>query len=101
MTTGRPKRLSETKARSIADGARLVKAGDWSTTRAWNVTAEDGTVLVVVTPSYGGASRSGRDGWKYHLAALGPTGSLEKWPTREQAATQGLMSWMRWVTAAR
>ncbi|TXS63819.1 hypothetical protein EAO76_40495 [Streptomyces sp. sk2.1] len=101
MTTGRPKRLSTTKARSIADAAQLVKAGDWSTSHTWDVVAEDGTLLVVVTPSYGGSSRSGRDGWKWHLAALGPTGTREKWPTRQQAAAQGLMSWIRWVTATR
>ncbi|MEU9849214.1 hypothetical protein [Streptomyces sp. NPDC047985] len=101
MATRRPKRLSETKARSIADGAKLVKAANWSATHAWNVVAEDGTVLVVVKPSYGGASRSGRNGWTYHLAALGPTGSRDRWATRQQAAAQGLMGWIRWVTAIR
>ncbi|MEU6016887.1 hypothetical protein ABZ826_23415 [Streptomyces sp. NPDC047515] len=101
MTTGRPKRLTEAKARSIADGATLVKAADWSATHAWDVVAEDGTVLVIVTPSYGGGARSGRNGWKYHLASLGPSGNRDHWPTRQQAATQGLMAWMRWVTAAR
>ncbi|MEV4975562.1 hypothetical protein [Streptomyces scopuliridis] len=101
MTADRPKKLTEAKARAITDTTQLVKADDWSTSHAWNVVAEDGTVLVVVKPSYGGASRSGRDGWKYHLAALGPSGGREKWSTRQAAAEQGLAAWIRWVTAAR
>jgi len=101
MTTSQPKRLTEAKARAIADTAKLVKAPTWATDNGWNVTADDGTVLAVVTPSYGGTSRNGRNGWKYYLPALGPTGNRDKWPTRQQAATQGLMAWIRWATAPR
>ena len=101
MADNKRRRLTEKKAREIADTATLVKAPDWSETRDWNVVAEDGTVLVVVTPSYGGASRSGRNGWKYYLAALGPSGSREHWPTRQSAAGDGVRAWIRWVTAAR
>lgn len=101
MTTNRPKRLTETKACAVADTSQLVKAASWSTTSEWNMTADDGTVLVVVTPSYGGASRSGRNGWTYYLPALGPSGNRDHWPTRQQAATQGLMAWIRWTTTAR
>ena len=101
MTSSRPKKLTEAQARTIADTAQLVKARDWSTSHEWNVTAEDGTALVTVAPSYGGASRSGRNGWRYYLPVLGPSGSRDHWPTRQQAAVQGLMAWIRWATAAR
>lgn len=94
-------RLTQRKAQQIVDTAELVKAPDWSTTRRWHAVAEDGTVLVVVSPSYGGASRSGRNGWGYHLAALGPSGNRDRWSTRQAAAVQGLMAWQRLVTAAR
>jgi len=95
------KRLTQKKAQEIADGAELVKAPDWATTNRWHVVDADGTVLVVVSPSYGGASRSGRNGWTHHLAALGPSGSRDRSSTRQGAAAQGLASWMRWVTASR
>lgn len=101
MTAARAARLTQKNARAVADAAEMAKAADWSTTNAWNVTAEDGTVLVVVIPSYGGASQSGRNGWKYYLPALGPSGNRDKWPTRQQAAVQGLMAWMRMATAGR
>ena len=94
------KRLTEKQAQAVIDGATLVKAPDWRETSTWHAVAADGTVLVVVHPSYGGASRGGRDGWRQHLAALGPSGSREKWSTRQQAAAQGLMAWKRWVTSA-
>lgn len=94
------KRLTEKQAQAVIDGATLVKAPDWRESSTWHVTAEDGTVLVVVTPSYGGTGRSGRNGWKQHLAALGPSGSRDRWTTREDAAVQGLATWKRWATAA-
>ncbi|WP_455355921.1 hypothetical protein [Streptomyces sp. SYSU K217416] len=94
-----PKHMSRRKAREIADSTELVKSADWSETREWNVTAADGSVLVVVSPSYGGASRTGRNGWRYRIAALGPSGSREHWPTRQAAAVQGLMAWTRLVTS--
>ncbi len=97
-TPGR-RRLTQKKAREIIDGARLVKAPDWADSRAWHVVAEDGSVLVVVSPSYGGASSSGRNGWKQHVAALGPNGLREKHPTRESAAARGLQQWLSWVTS--
>lgn len=95
------KRLTQKKAQEIADGAQLVKAPDWSTTNQWHAVAADGTVLVVVSPSYGGAGRTGRNGWKCHVAAFGPSGSRDRYATRQSAAVQGLMSWMRWVTSPR
>lgn len=101
MTSPRPKRLTEKKARAVADTATLGKAPNWTTSHAWDVTADDGAVLVVVIPSYGGASHTGRNGWTYYLPALGPSGRRDRWSTRQAAAAQGLMAWIRWVTAAR
>lgn len=100
-TSPRPKRLTEKQARAIVDTAQLVKAPDWRDTRNWHVIDTDGNVLVRVVPSYGGASRSGRNGWKYHLASLGPSGTRDKWPTTQEAAAEGLRAWMRWATAPR
>ncbi|MGW3400153.1 hypothetical protein [Streptomyces zhihengii] len=93
------KRLTQKKAQETVDGARLVKAPSWSEDRCWHVVGEDGAVLVVVSPSYGGAGRSGRDGWRQHLAALGPSGSRERHATRQAAAVRGLVTWVRWVTS--
>jgi hypothetical protein len=91
--------MTEKQAQAVIDGATLAKAPDWRDTSDWHVTADDGTVLVVVTPSYGGTGATGRNGWRQHLAALGPSGSRDRWKTREQAAAQGLMAWKRWITA--
>ena len=98
MTTSR-KRLTEKQAQAVIDGATLTKAPDWRETSNWHVTAADGTVLVVVTPSYGGTGASGRNGWRQHLAALGPNGSRDRHKAREDAAVHGLAAWKRWATA--
>lgn len=91
------KRLTEKQAQAIIDGATLVKAPDWRETSNWHVAAADGTVLVVVTPSYSGTG--GRNGWRQHLAVFGPGGGGERYKTRGDAAVQGLMTWKRWATA--
>lgn len=96
MTARRP--LSTRRAQEIASGARLAKAPDWADSHEWLVVAADGTPLVTVAPSYGGATRSGRNGWRYWLADLGPSGNRDRWPTREQAASAGLATWQRWVS---
>jgi len=97
VTTRRP--MSAKAARAVIEGATLVKAPDWPETRCWNVVAADGTVLVVVAPSYGGISRSGRNGWRYWLAEHGPSGNRDHWSTRQAAAGAGLGAWQRWVTS--
>lgn len=94
-----PKRLTEKQAQAVIDGATLVKAPDWQESSRWHVVADDGAVLVVVGPSYGGTGRSARNGWQQHLAALGPNGSRDRWKTRQEAAARGLDNWKRWVTA--
>jgi hypothetical protein len=90
--------LSAAKARSAVEAAVLAKAPDWPETRHWHVTS-GGKVLVVVTPSYGGTGRSGRNGWTWWLASAGPGGKPGPYPTREQAAVAGLGAWERWATA--
>lgn len=100
MTTTR-KPLTEKQAQAVIDGATLTKAPDWRETSHWHVVDTDGTVLVVVAPSYGGTGASGRNGWRQYLAALGPSGSRDRWKTREDAAVHGLAAWKRWVTAPR
>ncbi|WP_405883644.1 hypothetical protein OG747_36685 [Streptomyces sp. NBC_01384] len=94
MTTGRP--LSAVKAQAVIAAAELAKAPDWRETRHWHVVSA-GAVLVVIAPSYGGASRSGRNGWRWWLADLAPTASQTE-PTREKAAVVGLAAWQRWAT---
>lgn len=99
MTTKR-KRLTGVQAQTVIDGATLAKAPNWQETSNWHVIAEDGTLLIVISPSYGGTGRTGRNGWRHHLAALGPNGSRDRAKTREDAAVQGLAAWKRWATAA-
>jgi hypothetical protein len=91
--------MSARRAREIIDGAQLVKAPDWRETHRWHVVAADGTVLVVVAPSYGGTSRSGRNGWRWWIASLGPSGNRDREPTTQQAAARGLSDWQRWATS--
>ncbi|MGW4825685.1 hypothetical protein ACWEP4_44245 [Streptomyces sp. NPDC004227] len=52
-----------------------MQAPEWRESNAWHVTAADGSVLVVISPSYGGAGRNSR---QQHLIGLGPSGSREK-----------------------
>lgn len=87
MTTRRP--LSVKAARAVIDAAELAKAPDWRDTHRWHVVS-GGDVLLVIEPSYGGASRSGRNGWRWRLAALGPSGGGRLEPTVQAAAGRGL-----------
>lgn len=93
--------MSAKRAREIASAATLVKAPSWSEDRHWHVVAADGSVLVTVAPSYGGVSRTGRNGWQYWITALGVSGNRDRWTTREGAAAAGLGAWERWATAPR
>ncbi|MFE7941961.1 hypothetical protein ACFU46_32075 [Streptomyces griseoincarnatus] len=93
----RRRRLSQKAARAVADSARLVKGADHRDTHRWELIAEDGTMLGYVEPSYGGTGRTGRNGWNYRLAdsfmARGP------YRTREEAALQCALAWIRVATA--
>jgi hypothetical protein len=93
----RRKRLSQKAARTIADSARLVKHPEHRENHRWTLIAPDGTVLGHVEPSYGGTSRTGRNGWKYQVAHTFVGGGPHK--TREAAAVQCALSWIRLVTA--
>jgi hypothetical protein len=88
--------LSANQARAVIEGATLVKAPSWPEDRRWHVIAADGTVLVVVEPSYGGASRTGRNGWTWWLHAGART--LNPPQATREAAVAGLGAWERWVT---
>lgn len=90
------RRLTAKAARAILDAAVLEKAPDWSDTRRWHVVSGD-LVLVVIEPSYGGTSGSGRNGWIWWLADGGRSVSRPE-PTREKAAIAGLGAWQRRVT---
>ncbi|MFD5491596.1 hypothetical protein ACFWH4_01310 [Streptomyces sp. NPDC127091] len=88
--------MSVRRARAIVVQARLEKAPDHRETHTWHVVA-DSMLLVVVSPSYGGTSQSGRNGWQWRLADAAIPGSRPE-TTREQAAAAGLAAWERWVT---
>jgi len=92
--------MSARRARALIDAATLMKAPDWRDSRRWHVIA-GGEVLVVVAPSYGGTSATGRNGWRWWIADLGPSGDSRREGTREQAAGRGLADWERWATADR
>jgi hypothetical protein len=87
--------LSAKAAQAVIDAAAIVKAPDWSDTRNWHVVS-GGQVLVVIEPSYGGTSRTGRNGWRWWLADLGRSNSRPE-PT-EKAAIAGLLAWQRRAT---
>ncbi|MGY0062802.1 hypothetical protein ACWY4P_40755 [Streptomyces sp. LZ34] len=90
--------MSARRARAVIETAALVKAPTWREDRHWHVVASDGEVLVVVAPSYGGVSRSGRNGWAWWLAGSGPSSTARPERTCEQAAVAGLAAWNRLVT---
>jgi hypothetical protein len=58
----RPQKLPRSQAFAIADAATLVRDPDHRDNHRWILRSGD-TVLGHVEPSYGGISRSGRNGW--------------------------------------
>ncbi|WP_143660462.1 hypothetical protein [Streptomyces sp. JHA26] len=94
----RHKRLSQKAARATAGSARLVKAADHRDTHRWNLVTEDGTVLGHVEPSYGGTGRTGRNGWNHRLVGSFTAGGGPV-RTREEAALQCALAWIRVATA--
>ncbi|KIE24627.1 hypothetical protein LK08_23760 [Streptomyces sp. MUSC 125] len=90
-----PQRLARKRAQAVIDAAELVRDPEHRDNHRWILRSGD-TVLGYVEPSYGGTSRSGRNGWVGRLAGLtGPRGA-----TRDAAAVDLAMRWMRLVTAA-
>jgi hypothetical protein len=92
------KRLSQKAARAAADSAQLVKDPGHRENHRWNLVADDETVLGHIEPSYGGTGRTGRNGWKYRGADTFRVGG-GPYKTRDEAAVQCALSWMRLVTA--
>ncbi|MGW2113731.1 hypothetical protein [Streptomyces zhihengii] len=88
--------LSRRTAQAVIDAAVFVKAPDWADTCRWHVTSGSQT-LVVIAPSYGGTSRTGRNGWTWWLAEGAPVRHPAE-ATREKAAVAGLAAWQRHAT---
>jgi hypothetical protein len=81
---------------AIADAAELERDPDHRESHRWILRSGD-TVLGYVEPSYGGVSRSGRNGWIGRLMA-GSSGPRST--NRDVAAVDLALRWVRVVTAA-
>jgi hypothetical protein len=90
----RPQKLPKKKANAILEAAELVRDPEHRENHRWILRSGE-TVLGYVEPSYGGASRSGRNGW---VGRLGGTPG-DRRPTRNAAAENLAYSWFRLVTA--
>lgn len=90
------RRLTARRAQAVLDAAVLAKAPDWPETRTWHVVS-GGVLLVVVTPSYGGTGRTGRNGWRWRLPDHAAAATRPE-PTREKAAIAGLTAWHQQAT---
>jgi len=90
----RPQKLPKKKAQAVVDAAELVRDPEHRENHRWILRSGD-TVLGYVQPSYGGVSRSGRNGWISRLG--GHPGPRCK--SRDGAAMDLAASWMRLVTA--
>ncbi|MFG2306718.1 hypothetical protein [Actinacidiphila glaucinigra] len=90
----KPQKLAMRKARAIADAAELVKDTDYRDSHRWILRSGD-TVIGYVEPSYGGTSRSGRNGWISRMGGtLGP-----RCKSRDGAALDLASRWIRVVTS--
>jgi DNA invertase Pin-like site-specific DNA recombinase len=90
-----PQGLSQRAAMKIVEAAETVRDPDYRETHRSTVRS-GATVLGYVSPSYGGASRSGRNGWIGYLSP-GVHGPVRK--SQQQAAIDVAASWVRVVTA--
>ena len=91
----RPQRLARKKALAIADAAALVRDPGYRDNHRWILRSAD-TVLGWVEPSYGGTSRSGRNGWVGCLTVGSPG---RRSTTRDGAAVDLAVRWVQVVTA--
>ncbi|GAA3785521.1 hypothetical protein GCM10022206_26700 [Streptomyces chiangmaiensis] len=90
-----PQRLPKKRAQALVDAAELVRAPDYRDSHTWILRSGD-TLLGYVVPSYGGTSRSGRNGWASRLGGSpGP-----RCRSRDGAAVDLAARWLRVVTAA-
>jgi hypothetical protein len=90
----RPQKLPKKKAAAVIDAAELVRDPDHRDNHRWILRSGD-TVLGSVEPSYGGASRSGRNGW---ISRMGGTPG-PRCKSRDGAAVDLAARWLRVVTA--
>lgn len=90
-----PQRLSKSRAQAVIDAAELIRASDYRESRTWILRSGD-TLIGYVAPSYGGASRSGRNGW---ISRLGSTPG-PRCHSRDEAKLDLAARWLRVVTAA-
>ncbi|MCX4538994.1 hypothetical protein [Streptomyces sp. NBC_01669] len=89
----RPQKLAMKKARAIAGAAEPVRHPEHRDNHRWILRSGD-TVIGYVEPSYGGTSRSGRNGWTGRLGgSLGP-----RCKSRDGAALDPAARWIRLVT---
>jgi len=90
-----PQRLPKKRARAVLDAAELVRAPDYRDSHTWILRSGD-TLIGYVVPSYGGASRSGRNGWTGLLGGTpGP-----RCNGRDGAKLDLATRWLQVVTAA-
>jgi hypothetical protein len=90
-----PQQLPEKRAQAVVDAAELVRAPDYRDSHTWILRSGD-TLLGYVVPSYGGTSRSGRNGWASRLGGSpGP-----RCRSRDGAAVDLAARWLRVVIAA-
>lgn len=87
-------RLSAGAVRAVLDAAELVKAPDWSESRAWLVVS-GGRQLAVIEPAWRAGRRAG---WRWRLAHSSTWNSRTE-PTREKAAIAAIGAWQRWTTS--
>ncbi|MGW5124553.1 hypothetical protein ACWEQ7_10955 [Streptomyces sp. NPDC004069] len=90
----RPQKLAKKKAHAVVDAAKLVRHPEQRDNHGWILRSGD-TVIGHVEPTYGGTSRSGRNGWTGRLGIHpGP-----RCRTRDEAAVDLAARWIRLVTA--
>ncbi|MFD6327701.1 hypothetical protein ACFWOL_33905 [Streptomyces sp. NPDC058442] len=91
----RPQKLAPKKARAFVDAAELVRHPEHRENHQWILRSGD-TIIGSVEPTYGGTSRSGRNGWTGRLG--GSPG--RRCRTRDEAAVDLAARWIRTVTTA-
>lgn len=90
-----PQKLPKKKAAAVLDAAELVRAPDYRDSHTWILRSGD-VLIGYVRPSYGGASRSGRNGWTSSMG--GTPGPHSR--SRDGAKLDLAAQWLRVVTAA-
>jgi len=92
----RPQKLPKKRAMAVVEAAELVRHPDYRENHR-SILRSGETVLGHVEPSYGGASRSGRNGW---VGLLPGEHTGRPLPTRDAAAAELARRWLQLVTAA-